>query len=166
MELLLLCIKIFFARIIDVSLGTIRMVYIIKEQRIIATIIAFFEVLIWFEISRESLNNNINSIIIPIAYASGYSAGTYIGTFISTKFVQGNVLINVISSTITNKNINELKKNKYGVSVINMCNNKKMLMIEIDKKRINELKSLILKYDKKAFIIINDTKIVQNGFIK
>lgn len=81
----LLCLKIFFARILDVTLGTIKTVYIVNGNKIKSTIIAFFEVLIWFDIARTSLNTNIDSIIIPIVYSLGYATGTYIGMFINSK---------------------------------------------------------------------------------
>lgn len=81
----LLCLKIFFARILDVTLGTIKTVNIVNGNKIKSTIIAFFEVLIWFDIARTSLNTNIDSIIIPIVYSLGYATGTYIGMFINSR---------------------------------------------------------------------------------
>lgn len=166
MKLLLLCIKIFFARILDVSLGTVKTVFIVKEKRIISTIIAFIEVLIWFEVARTALNTEITSILIPISYALGYATGTYIGTFINTKFIKGHLTINIISSKINKKEIDILKENGFGLSVIKAEDNKNLIIIEIDKKNLKKLKELIYTFDKKAFIIINDTKIVQNGYIK
>ena len=105
MKLFLLCLKIFSARIIDVSMNTIRTVYIVKEKRFIATIIAFFEVLIWFEVARTALNTKITSFLIPISYAAGYATGTYIGTLISSKFIKGHYTINIISNKINAKEI-------------------------------------------------------------
>lgn len=81
----LLCLKIFFARILDVTLGTIKTVNIVNGNKIKSTIIAFFEVLIWFDIARTSLNTNVDSIIIPIVYSLGYATGTYIGMFINSR---------------------------------------------------------------------------------
>lgn len=164
--MLILCIKIFLARILDVSLGTIKTVYIVKEKRLIATIISFFEVLIWFEIARESLNTIFSSILIPISYSLGYATGTYIGTFLSTKFIKGHLTLNIISNKINTKEINILKSYGYGLSEINTNDNKKLLIIEINKSKLQELKNIILNIDPKAFIIINETKIVHNGFIK
>ncbi len=166
MKLLILCIKIFFARILDVSLGTIKTVFIVKEKRLVSTIISFFEVLIWFEVARTALNTEITSILIPISYALGYATGTYIGTYISTNFIKGHLTINIISSKIKNAEINILKDNGFGLSIIPAEGNKKLIIIEIDKKNLSKLKNLIYTFDKKAFIIINDTKFVQNGYIK
>lgn len=165
MNILLLSFKIFFARILDVALGTIKTVYIVKEKRIISSIIAFIEVFIWFVVAKEALNTNVDSIYIPIAYSAGYSIGTYIGTLISSKFIKGHFTINVISSKINKKDIENLKKAGFGVSIINMENNKKYLIIEIDKRSLKKFNNLIKKIDKNAFIMINETKIVYNGYI-
>ena len=80
----LLCLKIFFARILDVTLGTIKTVHIVNGNKLKSTIIAFFEVLIWFDIARTALNTDVDSIIIPIVYSAGYATGTYIGMLINS----------------------------------------------------------------------------------
>ena len=53
MELLVLCIKIFLVRILDVSLGTLRTMFVVKERRFLASIIGFIEALIWFLIVKK-----------------------------------------------------------------------------------------------------------------
>ena len=105
MNLFYLCLKIFSARIIDVSMNTIRTVYIVKGKRLISTVIAFFEVLIWFEVARTALYTEINSFLIPISYAGGYATGTYIGTLISTKFIKGHYTVTIISNNIDSTKI-------------------------------------------------------------
>ena len=66
-----LLLKIFFVRIVDVSLGTFRTILTVKGKRQYASMIGFIEVLIWFMIVREALNTDAGGIIIGIAYASG-----------------------------------------------------------------------------------------------
>ena len=163
--MLLLCIKIFLVRILDVSLGTVRTIMTVKNKNIIASIIGFLEITVWFLVVKEALNTENNSIFIVFSYALGFSTGTYIGGIISNKYIKGYVTVQVIT---TNKNLeNILRKNKYGVTTINIENkNQKMLVIQINNKTINELKTLINKNDQKAFVVINETKYIQNGFIK
>ena len=73
------CLKIFAARIVDVSLGTLRTRYFVKGKTIEPFIIAFVEVLIWFVVAREALNTDGNMFFIAISYAGGYATGTLIG---------------------------------------------------------------------------------------
>ena len=56
MELFILCLKIFFVRIIDVSMGTFRTIITVKGNRIAATMISFFETLIWFLVVQKLVN--------------------------------------------------------------------------------------------------------------
>ena len=65
---LFLCKKIFFVRIIDVSLGTIRTIMTVKNKRFIAAFIGFFEVLIWFLIVRKALDKNDSQILIALFF--------------------------------------------------------------------------------------------------
>ena len=78
-----MCLKIFFARLIDVSLGTFRTINIVKGKDLIASIIGLIEITVWFLVVKEALNTDNNSIFIVLAYALGFSVGTYIGGKIS-----------------------------------------------------------------------------------
>ena len=164
MDIFLLCLEIFLARILDVSLGTIKTFYVVREKRLIASIIAFFEVLIWFLVAREALNTDINSIVIPISYSLGFATGTYMGILLSSKLIHGNLTVIIISSKIKNKDINALKDKGFGLTSVKVNGNKRYLMIEIVKKDLEKLKLMINDIDENAFIIVNESKFTQNGF--
>lgn len=170
--MLVLCLKIFFARIIDVSLGTIRTVLVVRGQRNRAAFIAFFEVLIWFLIAREALTTDVTSILIPICYAGGYATGTFIGGYISNTFVDGLIGVNVTTKTKgVGKMIKEIRDAGFGVSVVDLKNpqdnlKKTMLIIQLNKSKLKDLTHIIRENDKDAFVVINETKYVQNGVIK
>ncbi len=169
MELLILCIKIFCARIMDVSLGTVRTVLTVKGKKGYASLIGFVEVLIWFIIVQEAMNTELTSIFIAVSYAGGYATGTYIGGFISQKFIPGNFGVQIITSIKKASMIETLRKEGYAVSVINVKGqeeDKLMLFIEIDKKRFSHLQSIVKELDDKAFLVVNETKMVQNGYFK
>lgn len=169
MTLILLCLKIFFVRIIDVSLGTIRTIITIKGNSIVASVIGFFEVLVWFLVVKEALNTTQSGIIIAISYSLGFATGTYIGSVLSDIFINGIYGVQVITS---NKELlNYLKDSKYAVSIIDIygayeMKRKYMLIIEVSKKKVNNLLRIIKKYDSKAFTVINETKYVMNGYLK
>jgi len=166
--MILLCIKIFFARILDVSLGTVRTIFTVKGKNFIASMIGFIEICIWFTIVREALNTDETSLWIMFSYAAGYATGTYIGGILSNKIIKTNFSVQVITDNI---NLAELlRKEGYAVSLINIKGqaeaDKYMLFIEIRHKNLDHLKEFIRKNDNKAFIVVNETKYVQNGFIK
>lgn len=170
MELLLLCLKVFFARITDVSLGTVRTIVTVKGKKFYASLIGFVEVFIWFIVVKDALNTTLDSIFIPLSYALGYATGTYIGGLLAEKLISGNLTLQVILSNNSDEVVDEIRSNNFAVSVIDVKGRTKeeakyMLFIEINKKRLRELKSLIKKLDDKAFIVVNETKSVQNGYL-
>lgn len=169
--MVLLCIKIFLVRILDVSLGTFRTLVTVKGKSVYASIIGFFELLIWFLVVKEALNTDSNSIWIAISYAGGFATGTFIGSKLSQKLIKGNLAVQVITTDDTLKIAEVLRSEGYAVSVIDVKGKDKedikyMLFIEINNKSFAHLQSLIRKIDKTAFVVVNETKYVQNGFVK
>ncbi len=168
MNTLFLCLKIFLVRIIDVSLGTARTIIMVRGKGLIASIIGFFEVFVWFLIVREALNTTESGLFIAISYSLGFATGTYIGSIFSEKFIESNLSIEVI--TEKKELADKIRKKNYGVSVLNVNGQeeipKYMLVIEIKNKKLNSLKKLIDEFDKDAFIMIKETKLVQNGYFK
>jgi len=168
---LLTCLKIFAARIIDVSLGTLRTVFVVKGKSIEPFVIAFIEVLIWFVIAREALNTEGNMLLIGISYAGGYATGTLIGSKLSKWLVKGVVGVQVVLKDDSEKLIEKLRDKGYAVSIIELKNdyegkNKDMLYIGIHSNKLKELTNIIKEYDESAFIVVNETKLAQNGLIK
>lgn len=53
MKTLLLCIEIFFARMLDVSIGSVRTIFLVKQRTVIASIFAFVEIIIWFLVAQQ-----------------------------------------------------------------------------------------------------------------
>lgn len=90
--------------------------------------------------------------------------GTYVGGLINKYFVKGTLTAMVITSMDNRHMIDELRNSKYGVSVMSLEENKLLLLVQFNKKNTNKLKSIIGRIDRNAFIIINETLQVENGF--
>lgn len=169
--MVLMCLKIFFSRLVDVSLGSIRTVLMVRGKSLIAALIAFVEVFIWFIVAREALNTEFESLLIPIFYAGGYASGTLLGTFISSHFIDGLIGVQVITDEKDDEMLKEMRKNGFGVSVVDLKkdyngNKKDMLFIQLNKKSLKKLTKIIRANDPNAFVIISETKYTQNGLIK
>ena len=168
MELLLLCSKIFIARIIDVSLATFDTVLKVNGKRFYATIVGFIDVVIWFIVVKEALNTDIKSAWIVLAYAGGYAVGTFTGTTLCNRLIRGKVSVQIIISEKLKEKIKIIRNAGFAVTTIK-CDgmngeDKIMLLIETDNKNIKKLSNLIKTIDEKAFFIVNETKYVENGF--
>lgn len=170
-NMLFMCLKIFFARIVDVTIGTVRTVLTVKGRVLLPVILAFFEVFIWFLVAREALNTDISSFWIPVFYSMGYATGTLLGSYISKNFLKGFIGIQVITKKNNDKMINCLRSEGFGVSVCSLKKNlnkekKDMLFIQIKNNKLKDVTKIIRKYDKDAFVVIQETKYVQNGIIR
>lgn len=170
MGVIFTCCYIFFGRILDVTCGTLRIIFVGKGKSGYSFLLGFLEVFIWFMVAKDVLSGN-SSWWCVFPYSLGYATGTYIGSLISERFVSGNLGVQVITSDTNKMMITELRNNGYAVSAIEVegmdhANDKYMLFLEINKKNFNHLKSLIKKIDESAFIVVNETKFVQNGYIK
>ena len=169
MSIFLLGLKIFFSRIIDVTLGTLRTIVTVKDKVFTASLIGFFEVFIWFVVAREALDTSNNSLFIGIIYALGFAFGTYIGGIISRYIIKGILSVQIITNKASQDWVDDLRDNGFGVSVININQkdgtpDKYMFFLEINKNDFSKLFKLIKKYDKDAFIVINESKSVINGY--
>ena len=170
MELLFLCLKIFFVRIIDVSMGTFRTIVTVKGKRLLASSIGFFEVFIWFLVVKEALNTDVESIFIALSYSAGYATGTFIGAFLSSKILKGTIGLQVILSDTNDEIVDQLRNKGYAVSVVEAKgqndNKKYMLFMEINSKKYSELVKEIKSLDKNAFVVANESKYVINGYFQ
>jgi len=167
--LLLLCIKIFLVRILDVSLGTVRTMFTVKNKKFFASLIGFVEVLIWFLIVREAFNSEESGIYIALSYSLGFATGTYIGGYLADILITGNITLQVFTDNLELDNI--IRKNGYAVSAVECKGydkeiSKEVLYINVNKRKEKELKKIIHKNDKDAFVIVNETKYVVNGYFK
>ena len=164
--MLVLCLKIFFTRILDVSLGTFRTIVLIKGKNVLAGIIGFFEVFIWFVIVQEALNTPFTSIWVAVFYSLGFASGTIIGAYITNYFISSPISIRIITS---NENIiSLLLESGFGVSFFKVKGKKDekyMLFVQTTDKRYKYLMQLVNSIDKKAFVVVDETKHVHNGFI-
>ncbi len=166
--ILLFSLKIFLIRMVDVSLGTLRMVITVKGKSFLASTIGFFEAAIWFLIVKQAINTNINSPFIVIGYAGGFAFGTYIGGFLAKRLIKGSSSVQVI--TDHPELVHLLRAKGYGVSQIAVKGKedvkKDMLIIEVKNHSVQKLKKFIRENDHDAFIVVTDSRLVANGYVK
>ncbi|MEG2258558.1 MAG: DUF5698 domain-containing protein [Oscillospiraceae bacterium] len=171
MSVFVICLQIFFCRIVDVTLATVRTVLTVKEKPGYAAMMGFVEALMWFLVVREALTVDGNGLPTAIAYAAGFATGTFTGGLVSHRFIKGNITCQIVTTNKNNALVSAIRAEGYGVSVIDVnesefCGEKYMLFCEIPNRRLEELKKLVRKFDEKAFIMVQETKYVYNGFIK
>jgi uncharacterized protein YebE (UPF0316 family) len=161
----ILPILIFLARIFDVSLGTIRVIFISKGIRYLAPIIGFFEVIIWL-LAIGQIMNNLTNFVAYIAYGAGFAAGTYIGMVIEEKISLGLVSVRIITKKDPGELIQYLRLNNYGVTSLDGeggTGKVKMVFTIIKRQDLPHVVEIIKQFHPNAFYSVDDVKSVGEG---
>ena len=108
---------VFGARVLDVSLGTLRIIFIARGRRKLAPLLGFFEVLIWIVVVSQVIQN-LHSPLAFIAYAAGFATGNYVGMRIEDKLAIGTLVVRVIVPQEASQLMAQLHDAGYGVTSI------------------------------------------------
>lgn len=171
MEGPLLYTVIFCAKIVEVSISTIRLVYINKGERVKGAVLGFIEIMIWLIVVSSVLNNITEDPIKVFIYAAAFSLGNYIGVTIESKIAVGLASIQVVVSEETGEILAEiLRDESYGVTIIDgrgRDDSKKILLfIQLKRKKIPEAVKIIKQTAPDAYITVNDIKSMMGGYLK
>ncbi len=158
---------IFFARIVDVSMGTLRIIFVSRGNRYLAPALGFFEVLIWL-IAIGQIMQNLTNPLNYLAYAAGFAAGNYAGIILEKRIATGIVLIRVITRKEASELIEQLRKSGLTVTSIEAEGNRgpvKVFFTVVRRRNIKEVVETIKKYNPRAFYTIEDISFVHYGLI-
>lgn len=169
--LLLGCLKVFFCRIMDVTLGSMRTVLVVKGKTVFAALIGFFEVFIWYIVVRDALNFEGPVMAIAVSYAGGYAAGTFIGGSLAKLIIRGNVTVHVITTDRNPLLPALLRESGYAVTVLDVKESefggeKHLILADFDKSLLENFEKTVKDADPDSFMIIQETKSHLGGMYK
>jgi uncharacterized protein YebE (UPF0316 family) len=156
---------IFLARMCDVTLGTLRNVFISKGFRNIVPILGFFEVTIWL-ISIRQVMRHLDNPVCYIAFAGGFAMGTYVGLFIEKRLAIGMQVLRIIINQNAQPLIEILQQANFGVTIIDGHGAKgpvKIILTIIKRRDIDFVKRLIQQTNPQAFYSIEDIRVASQG---
>jgi len=168
LEIIYWSLIIFVARVVDVSLGTIRVNMIVRRKKTLAAVIGFFEVAIFISIIVR-ITEQVNSIYGILAYAAGFAVGTVIGIIISEKLSRDLISTNIISKNHCDEIKELLKEDGYGITCytgkgingeVEIIN---VVCSQLNAKRMNKL---VYNTDPKAFMASYMLDRIRGGFIR
>lgn len=162
---IVLPLLIFISRVCDVSLGTLRHVFISKGYRTIVPILGFFEVLIWIIVVAQVMKN-LNNVACYFAFAGGFAAGTYVGMFIEERLALGLQVIRIITNHNCDDLMKALIKHHHGLTVVDAEGSTgpvKMIFTVIKRKNVRDVVQLIRQHNPSAFYSIEDIKNAKKG---
>jgi uncharacterized protein YebE (UPF0316 family) len=158
---------IFFARICDVSLATMRTLMIMRGQRLYAALIGFFEVIIYI-LALDKIFGNLDNPLNLISYAAGFATGNYLGSFLEEKLAVGTITVQVITLKAPLELTERLRNEGFGVTLIEGIGRegvRYILQIMLKRKQFECLRRIIDQWDPDAFWTIFDARLTRGGVL-
>jgi len=162
---IILPLLILFARVLDVSLGTMRIFFISRELKYLAPIIGFFEVLIWLFTIRIIMQN-LDNVACYIAYGAGFAMGTFIGLQIEKGLAIGSSIIRIITQKDATELIDYLRSKGYGATSMDAQGGKgkvHVIYLVIKRNDFENTSEIIKRFNPKAFYTVEDVRVVSKG---
>lgn len=161
-DYLVLPFLIFLARIVDVSMDTIRLIFIARGFKKFAPLIGFFQVLVWI-VTITRIMANLDNWTCYLAYAAGFAAGNFTGMILEEKLALGVEMIRVITQRRADNLILALKDNGFPVTTVNATGSYgdvAVIYIIVSRKYISKVLELIRQYNPRAFYTVEDIRSV------
>lgn len=162
---LLLPLFIFFARIADVTLGTMRIILVSRGMKYAAPVLGFFEILIWL-LAIGQIFTNVTNYANYIAYAGGFAAGNYIGILVEEKIAMGLAVVRIITQRDATALIGTLRSSGYGVTVMDaqgMAGPGKVIFTVVQRKNVPDVVRKVHEISPKAFYSVEDVRHAAEG---
>jgi len=159
-------VLIFLSRIMDQSIGTMRLIFVSKGYRHIGPILGFFEVIIWLLAVTQVLKHLSNPMSY-IAYGAGFAMGNYVGIRLEEKISIGTVLIRIVPKRDTSDLVDHLREVGFGVTTVAAEGARGPVQIVftiIKRKSISKAIEIINQYNPNAFYTIEEVKAVKEGY--
>jgi len=164
-EWVVLPLLIFLSRSSDVTLATLRNVFIARNIRNVVPILGFFEVLLWL-VAISTVLQNLTNVACYIGFAAGYANGILLGLKIEERLALGKQMVRIFAKTETSGLVDDLYKNGMGVTLMDARGSQgpvTVIFITLNRKDMPILEGLIQKHIPNAFYTVEDIRKTQLG---
>lgn len=163
MELLLGSLLIFLLRIADVSIGSVRIVTLMRGRLVLAGMLGFVESLFWVS-AAAIVFTNLDHPIRVIAFAAGFAIGTTLGGFVERWLAMGTALLRVIASNDAPRVAPALREAGFPVTVLNAEGRDGEVRINfmvLPRRRVKEALAIVNEINPGAFVTVEDIRIAE-----
>lgn len=157
---------IFCLRIIDVTIGTIRIIYVARSVIYLATLCGFFEVLVWL-ISITQIMQHLDHYVTYLAYAGGFATGNFVGIYIENRLAVGTVAVRAITQVDATELIEHLATENFGVTSMaarGVSGEVRLVFTVVKRKDLKKVIEIIKRFNPRAFISVEDVRSVSEGY--
>lgn len=164
----ILPVLICLARIIDQSIGTLRLILVSKGYKTLAPFLAFFESLIWL-LAVSQILKHLDNWVTFVAYGMGFAIGNYLGIVLEEKMSLGNVIVRVFPKTDYNELLQYMNCQSIGYSLIDAegrMGELKIIFSIVTRKSLPKFERAIEEFAPDAFYSIEEVKSVKKGIFQ
>jgi uncharacterized protein YebE (UPF0316 family) len=158
-------IIIFCSRILDVTLGTLRIIFVSKGYKKVAPLLGFFEVFVWIVVISQIMQH-ANNIYCYMAYAAGFAMGNFVGMMIEERIAIGIYFVRVITPKNGEDLVTHLNEKGYGATLINgkgKVGQVNLIYSVVARKSISRVEQIIAEFDPNVFYVIEDVRTAKRG---
>ena len=156
---------VFFARVVDVTLGTLRIIFTARGMKYLAPLLGFVEVFIWVSVIAQ-ITKGAHNIVAYLAYAGGFAAGNYIGMLIEDKLAMGMLVVRAIIPGRVHDLEKSLHEKGYGVTRVDAHGSQgpvNLVYTIVMRKDLPEVADIIQQAYPSAFFTVEELRSVEHG---
>ena len=157
---------IFLARVLDMSLDTLRVLFMMRGKKKIAWGLGFMQSAI-FVLAITSVLRNLSNPLTVFGYASGFATGVVLGMVLEERLAIGHVHLTIISSRLGAAVAERLRTEGYGITEVPARGKDGMVTLlncSVLRKNVDRVYELVSDVDPSAFITAEDVRPVRRGF--
>lgn len=162
---LLTPLMIFLAEMTVVTLGTLRIIFVSRGQKVLAPLLGFFEILIWLFAIGQTMKN-LNDFACFLAFALGFTLGNLLGIIIEKRLAMGTVIVRVITRRDAADLIEALRAANFGVTCVDgegATGRVQVVLTVVKRKQLGEVVAHIEACHPHAFYAVDDVQTASEG---
>ncbi len=165
-SILFILLAIFCARIVDVSIGTLRIIFLTRGLKYSAALLGFAESLIWI-IAISQVMTNVNNWAAYLAFAAGFASGNVVGIWIEEKIALGTLIVRIITQRQADQLVAAMRTAGFVVTCVDAEGGEGPVMVIfsiVRRKRLGEVIALIRLHNPNAFYTVEDVRYASSPF--
>jgi uncharacterized protein YebE (UPF0316 family) len=167
LPLLLGALKIFVLRVLDVSIGTVRVLFSMNGKRWTAAGLGLIESAI-FVVAIAGVFRDLNNPWKMAGYAAGFATGTFLGISIEQWIGSGTILARILTRQASPELSGALRQRGFGVTVLSgegRAGEIHVLLVVAPRRRSRELIESVRKHDPQAFVTVDTINYAAGGYV-
>lgn len=166
-SILAIPLLIFFARVADVSMGTLRIVMSSRGMRRLAPLFGFVEVTIWL-LAIGHVVHDLDDPLRYVAFAAGFGAGTWLGLWLEEKLAFGLLAVRIVTRSDATELIEKLSARRFGVTSFaarGIQGRVRLILTVIRRSEQQRLMELVHSLHPDSFITVSDVRLARQGYL-